>query len=90
VTRTTEDLPVVHDAAARQFRVGSGDGAAVLQYELAPGTITFLSTAVPEALRGHGIAQALARAGLAHARAEGLRIVARCPFVRSYLEKHPE
>jgi predicted GNAT family acetyltransferase len=84
------DVAVVHDTVARQFRVGGGDEAAVLQYTSAPGRITFLHTFVPDALRGRGIAGALARAGLEHAKAEGLGVVPFCPFVRSYLEKHPE
>jgi predicted GNAT family acetyltransferase len=81
---------VMHDAAAQQFRVGVGDAAAVLQYRSAPGRITFLHTLVPEALRGQGIAQKLAHAGLEHAKSEGLGVVPVCPFVQSYIKKHPE
>jgi predicted GNAT family acetyltransferase len=81
---------VVHAAGAQQFRVGEGEDAAVLQYRLTPGRITFLHTRVPEALRGQGVAQELAHAGLEHAKAMTLRVVPICPFVQSYLEKHPE
>jgi predicted GNAT family acetyltransferase len=81
---------VAHDTAAQQFRVGKGEDAAVLQYRLTPGRITFPHTLVPEAFRGQGIAQKLARAGLEHAKAEGLGVVPICPFVQSYVKKHPE
>ena len=84
------EVRVVHDADAQRFRAGEGEGAAVLQYRLTPGRITFLHTLVPEVLRGQGIAQKLAHAGLEHARAEGLRVVPICPFVQSYVKKHPE
>lgn len=84
------EVTVVHDPIARQFRVGAGADAAVLQYRASPGRITFLHTEVPEAYRGRGIAGKLARTGLEHAKQEGLGVVAFCPFVRSYLEKHPE
>lgn len=84
------EATVVHDTAAQQFRVGEGDGAAVLVYRLEPGTITFAHTEVPDAFRGQGIAQKLARAGLEHARAKDLRVEPTCPFVRSYIAKHPE
>ena len=84
------EVVVVHDADRRQFRVGDGDGAAVLQYRSDPGRITFLHTHVPESYRGQGIGGKLARAGLEHAKAEGLGVVPYCPFVRSYLTKHPE
>ena len=83
-------VTVVHDAALRQFRVGDDDDAAVLQYRSAPGRITFLHTLVPEAFRGQGIAQKLAHAGLEYAKAERLGVVPYCPFVQSYLRKHPE
>ena len=85
-----DPLAVVHDTVAQQFRVGTGADAAVLQYELDAGRIAFLETLVPEALRGQGIAQRLARAGLEHARAEGLRVTPICPFVQAYLKGHPE
>ncbi|HEY8468132.1 MAG TPA: GNAT family N-acetyltransferase [Longimicrobiales bacterium] len=85
-----DEFTVIHDPAARQFRTGTRTETAVLQYESAPGQITFLHTDVPEALRGKGVGQRLARAGLEHAKAEGLRVVVICPFVRSYVEKHPE
>lgn len=90
MTDPERNVTVVHDAAARQFRVGAGDDAAVLQYRTAPGRITFLHTQVPEAYRGQGIAGKLAHAGMEYAKAEGLGVIPFCPFVRSYLTKHPE
>jgi predicted GNAT family acetyltransferase len=41
-------------------------------------------------LRGRGIAQLLAHAGLEYAKTHRLEVVPVCPFVKSYLEKHPE
>jgi len=84
------ELSVIHDPAAQQFRAGTGSETAVLQYQSAPGQITFLHTDVPKALRGKGVGQRLARAGLEHAKAAGLRVVVICPFVRSFVDKHPE
>lgn len=80
---------VVHDTDAQQFRVGDGEGAAVLQYGRTDKQIRFLHTLVPEAFRGQGVAQKLAHAGIEHAKAEQLRVVPICPFVQSYLKKHP-
>ncbi len=85
-----EEITVTHDVAGQRFRAGSGAEAAVLEYRLAPGRIEFLHTYVPEVLRGRGMAQQLAHAGLEHARAEGLVIEAVCPFVQAYLRKHHE
>lgn len=45
-------------------------------------------TFVPDALRGHGFAGALADRVIADSRAKGQRIVPLCPFLRGYAEKH--
>ncbi|MGB3406576.1 MAG: GNAT family N-acetyltransferase [Jannaschia sp.] len=47
-------------------------------------------TEVPEALRGQGVGLLLAERMIADARAEGLRVIALCPFVRAQARKHPE
>jgi predicted GNAT family acetyltransferase len=82
---------VVRDNAERQRFEAVVDGhVASLAYERRPDEIVFLHTEVPEALRGRGIANQLAKAGLEAARAAHLRFVVYCPFVRAYLDKHPE
>ena len=47
-------------------------------------------TETPVALRGQGVASALVRGLLDIARARGLKVVPKCPFVAGYLDKHPE
>jgi len=63
---------------------------AVLQYRHASGKIYFVHTEVPPAFQHRGIADALAHAGLEYARAQHLTVVALCPFVASYIRRHPE
>ena len=78
-----------HPEASRYEAVVDGQ-VAVLAYERRPGAIVFVHTEVPQSLRGQGIAGELARTALEAARSDGVRVVARCPFVRAYLRKHPE
>ena len=59
-------------------------------YRLSPGIITFVHTEVPKALSGRGVGSALARGALEAARAMGLKVVALCPFIAAYIERHPE
>ena len=40
--------------------------------------------------RGAGLAAKLTRRALDDARAEGVRVVPICPYVRAYLGRHPE
>ena len=59
-------------------------------YREQPGQVTFTHTEVNPALSGRGIGSMLAQAAVEDAVARDLRIVPRCPFIRAYLERHPE
>jgi predicted GNAT family acetyltransferase len=66
-----------------------GDLAGVAAYERSEGVITFTHTVVADAFEGQGIGSALARTALDDARAEGLAVVPRCPFIAGWIEHHP-
>jgi uncharacterized protein len=51
---------------------------------------SLIHTEVPEPLEGKGLASLLAKTALAYARENELTVVPICPFVRSYLERHPD
>ena len=81
---------VIHNAAAGQFEIHTGGGPALLRYALRGDTIDLLHTEVADEFEGKGFGSALARAALDYARGNKLTVVPTCPFVRSYLERHPE
>jgi uncharacterized protein len=75
----------------RRWEVTSGDAVvAFAEYRLAPGRVTFTHTVVEPEYEGHGLGSRLARHVLDDAVARGLRISPRCPFIRSYVERHRE
>ena len=84
--------PDIRDNAERhQFEIDLGDGEyAYAKYNLLSGAIRFYHTVVPESHGGQGLGTALIKAGLAAARARGLKVIPICPFFRAYLKKHPE
>lgn len=79
-----------HEPAFHRFAVGKENETAVLTYREAPGTITFVHTEVPPALRSQGLGEELARAGLEYARAQHLTVIPRCPYIAAYLKRHAE
>jgi predicted GNAT family acetyltransferase len=81
---------VLDNVDLSRFEIVTGEGTAHLDYVRRPGEMVFTHTEVPTALRGRGLADLLAAFGLKTARDEGRRIVAQCPFVRKYMQKHPE
>jgi predicted GNAT family acetyltransferase len=81
---------VINNAAAGQFELRADGQVASLNYSVSGGHIRLIHTEVPAALRGRGYADELARAGLEYARRERLRVLPLCPFVRAYMERHPE
>ena len=81
---------VRHNPQQQRFEAATGDGLAKADYERQGDRLVFTHTEVPPAARGQGIGDELARAGMDYARAEGLRVVSRCPFIDSWLRRHPE
>ena len=85
-----EDVGEVRDnRAAERFEMTVDGQTAFLAYERTAKRLTLIHTEVPDALRGRHIGDVLVEAALKAGRAEGLSIVAVCPFVRAYLRKHP-
>jgi len=78
------------DAAQRYEAHVDGQLAGFLDYVLKHGRIALIHTEVLPAYRGQGIADLLARFALDDARRQGLRVIATCPYVRAYVERHPE
>lgn len=60
----------------------------VVRYRIDGSVMRVLSTHVPPALEGRGIAAVLTRAALAHADAQCLRIDPVCSYTAAYLRRH--
>ncbi|MEM1273084.1 MAG: GNAT family N-acetyltransferase [Pseudomonadota bacterium] len=78
------------DTKGRYVTVISGHEAELTYSILSQSMIIADHTGVPDALRGTGIGLALVERLVADARAEGVKIVPLCPFVKSQLARHPE
>ena len=59
-------------------------------HERGDGVLVFPHTVITEPKRGAGYGGTLVRAALDDVRAKGRTIVADCPFVKRFVEEHPD
>jgi predicted GNAT family acetyltransferase len=90
MTEPTTALTIVDNPATGRLEANIDGHIAWVEYLREGDTIYFTHTEVPKELGGRGIGSALARAVLDRARGEGLRVVAHCPFIKAFIQKHPE
>jgi predicted GNAT family acetyltransferase len=81
---------VVNNGEHQRFELAVEGHMAASYYKIADGVIAFMHTEVPPELGGKGIGSKLVKGALDQARAEGLKVVALCPFVKAYIDKHAE
>jgi hypothetical protein len=55
-----------------------------------PNAVILVHTETDTALQGRGLAARLVTAALDDLRAKGKRVVVRCPYVREFIDEHPE
>lgn len=67
-----------------------GQVIGILVYRRPPGILELTHTATDPEHRHQGAASVLVRTALAEARAQQLQIVVICPFVESWLRRHPD
>lgn len=83
---------VIDNRAEQEFELTVDGHRAFAAYQLeeGEGKIVFTHTVVPKAIEGRGVASKLIKVALDSARDRGLRVVPLCPFVKAYIERHPE
>jgi uncharacterized protein len=79
-----------HPDRSRYEILRDGEVLGNIAYRLGEGRIVLVHTEVSPLAEGQGIGSRLVAGALADVRSRGLRLVAMCPFVRAYLERHPE
>ncbi|RMI08890.1 N-acetyltransferase [Cellulomonas triticagri] len=81
------DLP---DEQRFEARLPDGTVVGVAEYRRHDDVVVFTHTEVDPRQEGHGVGTTLVRAALDAVRAAGDRAEPRCPFVRAFVEDHPE
>lgn len=84
------DYEVINNEQQQQFEVHAEGEVAILVYRFYKQDIALMHTEVPPKLEGKGIASVLAKHALEWAKAHRKKVMVYCPFVASYLKRHPE
>jgi predicted GNAT family acetyltransferase len=79
---------IVNNKAKHRYELAVDGHIAATCYEIADGVITFVHTEVPPELGGKGIGSRLIKGALDQVRADGLKVIAQCPFVKAFIEKN--
>ncbi|GAB2501586.1 GNAT family N-acetyltransferase [Pseudoxanthomonas sangjuensis] len=85
-----DDYAIRHRPEQGRFTTEVDGHEAELVYRMRNGRMVIEHTGVPEAIGGRGIAAALVKAALEHARADGLKVAAPCSYAALYIRRHPE
>ena len=83
-------LEVTNNKERLQFEIHVGDQLARLKYRIGEETIELIHTEVPKSLSGRGFGAQLAHTALEFAAAHRLQVIPTCPYVQTYLKRHPD
>ncbi len=87
MTITVTDAP---DRERFEAHDDEGTLAGVLTYQVTGPIVAYTHTRVEPAFEDRGVGDSLARAAMDDARAKSRTVVPICPFLSTWLDKHPE
>jgi predicted GNAT family acetyltransferase len=91
VGESSEDEFVVENngAEGRYEAVVGGELAGFVAYQRSGDRIIFTHTLVEPAFEGKGVGGRMAKAALDDVRQRGHTVIAQCPFIAEYIQRHP-
>lgn len=85
-----EDLELVNNEAGHSFELLVEDHRAFIDYKAKEDKVYLIHTEVPKELEGKGVAAALVEKTLMYLEEHHLKLIPLCPYVQSFLKRHPE
>jgi predicted GNAT family acetyltransferase len=87
----TENLQVVHNAAASRFEMDIQGKKALINYQKrGEDTYNLYHAEVPPEFEGRGYGSHLVQSALEQIKAEGKKFIPMCPFIAAFVRRHPE
>ncbi|MDH6343024.1 putative GNAT family acetyltransferase [Parabacteroides sp. PFB2-12] len=86
-----QQYELIKNDALQQFEFNIKGYTPLIEFVMIPDGDVFLThTEVPMSLAGQGVGTQLVKETLEYLDENNLRVVPLCPFVASYIQKHPE
>jgi hypothetical protein len=83
-------MDIEHRPDQHRFETTVDGAHGAIVYRKQDGVMTLVHTEVDPSLQGKGVAGALVRAALDHAKTRGLKVDPVCEYAKSYMARHPE
>ena len=84
------DSNYTFNEAASQFQLTVEGHTAFIEFSRTGDIIILPHTEVPAALEGRGVGKQLVEQTLTYIEQQGWKVVPLCPFVKAYIQRHPE
>jgi uncharacterized protein len=84
------DYSLINNEEHNRFQFDIDGGIAFINYLKRDGVYYLIHTEVPEDMQGRGIAGLLVEKTFKFLEAGGFKMMPFCPYVQSYLKRHPE
>lgn len=83
-------MRVVDNKEKNRFEAEIEGYQAIIEYAVKPNILILEHIEVDERLSGRGVASEMTESVLLEIELRGLKVVPECPFIKGYIEKHPE
>lgn len=88
--REVAELRIVDNPSEGRYEVRMGRKVVGFStYRRIDDRIVFIHTETDPAVKGRGVASALAAGALDDVRRRGLKVTPKCPFIAAYIKRHP-
>lgn len=83
-------MQVIDNKEERRFEAMIEGHQAIIEYTILPNVLSLNHIEVDKALEGRGVAGEMTEKVLLEIELRGLQVIPVCPFIKKYIQTHPE
>ena len=89
-SKENKESGLTDNKSLKQFEFITGGFTSRVEYMIMGNKIFLTHTEVPVELEGKGIGSKIVKLALEEVESRGLKLIPLCPYVASYIKRHPE